>query len=231
MRRVFENQAYHLLAYLMLGALLYWATLSVPVGRGRLWGVSTAEWVGLSWLLAGAHQGWVGFFWRTQLHGGLIKKRLGGSGFVLFAVGFVLFGGSRMLMIIPIAASSARSVPIPGFVSLTLLVGTTPFILWGLFSVLFYFGLKRSFGTDHFDPAYRGGTLEKRGIFKYVPNAMYTVVLLAIYHPGLLFESTLGLIAAAAHHAFVWCHYFCTERPDMRHIYGRREPQDAEPLA
>ena len=41
-------------------------------------------------------------------------------------------------------------------------------------------------------------------------------------HPGLFFESKLGLIAAACHHCFVWFHYFCTEKPDLREIYGDR---------
>jgi hypothetical protein len=49
-----------------------------------------------------------------------------------------------------------------------------------------------------------------------------TVVLLVLYHPGLLLHSRLGLIAAAANHVLVWTHYFCTERPDMREIYGPR---------
>lgn len=86
--------------------------------------------------------------------------------------------------------------------------------------VFAYFGITRPFGADHFDPAYRRAPLETRGIFKYVPNSMCVVVLLVLYHPGLLWHSSLGLVAAASHHAFVWCHYFCTERPDMREIYG-----------
>ena len=51
---------------------------------------------------------------------------------------------------------------------------------------------------------------------------MYTVILLLLYHPGLFFESKLGLIAAACHHCFVWFHYVCTEKPDMGEIYGNR---------
>jgi hypothetical protein len=61
-----------------------------------------------------------------------------------------------------------------------------------------------------------------RGIFRYVPNSMYTVVLLAIYYPGLALQSWPALFVAATHHAFVWCHYFCTEKPDMKEIYPPR---------
>lgn len=30
-------------------------------------------------------------------------------------------------------------------------------------------------------------------------------------------------MGTAAHFAFVWVHYFCTEKPDMKEIYGRIE--------
>ena len=100
------------------------------------------------------------------------------------------------------------------------LVITIPLSLWGLYCAAFYFGVTRASGADHFIPAYRGARLEKRGIYKYIPNVMYTVVLLAVYHPGLVWQSAQGLAAAAAHHAFVWVHYFCTEMPDLKEIYG-----------
>jgi hypothetical protein len=59
-----------------------------------------------------------------------------------------------------------------------------------------------------------------RGLFKYVPNVGYAVILTLIYHPALFFDSLPGLLAAVAHHAFVWVNYYCTEKPDMREIYG-----------
>ncbi len=84
----------------------------------------------------------------------------------------------------------------------------------------------RASGADHFDPAYRARGLETRGIYRYVRNPMYAVVLLLIYHPALFHHSRLGLVVAAAQHAFVWCAYFCSEKPDLKTIYGppAREP-------
>ncbi len=49
---------------------------------------------------------------------------------------------------------------------------------------------------------------------------MYTVVLLATYHPGLVWQSAQGLAAEMAPQVFVWVHYFCTEKLDLREIYG-----------
>lgn len=126
----------------------------------------------------------------------------------------------RMLTLIPIALATPDTLPVPYAVSIALIIVTTPFILWACYSTIAYFGLSRLCGADHFDPEYRGGSLEKRGIFKYIPNSMYAVAMLMIYHPGLICHSTLGLIAPATQHAFLWTHYFCTEKPDMREIYG-----------
>lgn len=58
------------------------------------------------------------------------------------------------------------------------------------------------------------------GIFRFLSNPGYSIGILIIYHAGLMWQSSLGLIAAAAHHAFVWCAYYSFERPDMKEIYG-----------
>jgi hypothetical protein len=221
MARVFKHQGYHLLLYVAIGTVLYALVVQLPEGDRRIWGLSAREMIGLSWIFAGLHQGWIVFFWRMEFHFGKIGAWFGRAGFTIFRIGFVTFALGRLLLLIPISLATAGTASIPRALSVALIAVTTPFILWGLYSVFAYFGANRAFGADHFDPAYRGGTLEKRGIFRYIPNSMYTVVLLLLYHPGLFWDSGPGLIAAAAHHAFVWTHYFCTEKPDMREIYGQ----------
>lgn len=221
MSRILKNQGYHLLLYVVIGALLYVAVVQFPEGGRRIWGLTAGEMIGLSWIFAALHQGWIVFFWRLELYFGKIRTLFGPAGFTIFRIGFVTFAGMRLLLLIPISLATADTASLPRALSLGLIVATTPLILWALYSVHTYFSVNRAFGADHFDPAYRGGTLERRGIFKYIPNAMYTVILLVLYHPGLLWDSGPGLIAAAGHHALVWTHYFCTEKPDMREIYGR----------
>jgi hypothetical protein len=214
-----HRQGYHLAVYLLLGAALYLASSRLPGHEGGPWGLGPRGWLTLSWLMAGVHQGWIAAFWRMALYSDKAAWT-SDTAFVVFRVGFVTSAAVRFLALIPISQSTAHTLGLPALLSIGLLVVTTPFILWGLYSVVAYFGITRSFGADHFDPAHRGGRLEKRGLFKYVPNSMYTVILLALYHPGLLFHSGIGLLAATAHHVLVWCHYFCTEKPDMREIYG-----------
>ncbi len=220
MSKVLRYQGYHLLFYVVIGALLYASILQFPDGDRLVWGLSAREMILLSWIFAALHQGWIAFFWRTELYLGKIGAWFGPAGFTIFRIGFVTFASARLLLLIPISLATADTAAIPRALSVGLIVVTTPFILWGLYSVFAYFGANRAFGADHFDPAYRQAALEQRGIFRYIPNSMYTVVLLVLYHPGLLWHSWPGLIAAAAHHALVWTHYFCTEKPDMKEIYG-----------
>ena len=229
MTKALERQGAHLLGYLLIGGALGATASLLPESERRLWGWSAFEWVVASWVLAFLHQSWIAFFWRSELHFGKISAWMGATGFSIYRMGFVLFGVSRLFMVVPISLATIGSAAIPRPISAGLIIATTPLILWGLYSVLFYLGVTRAFGADHFDPAYRSAGLETRGTFKYFPNTAYTVVLLALYHPGLLWHSRLGLIAAAAHHALVWCHYFCTEKPDMRVIYGDRdEPKTSQ---
>jgi len=55
-------------------------------------------------------------------------------------------------------------------------------------------------------------------------NPLYTYLiygLLILYLPGLLLLSKAALIVALFNHVYVWVHYYCTERPDMKVIYGK----------
>ena len=220
MDRVFKGQGYHLAAYIVLGAVLYLAVILLPQGHSVRWGLSTAEWIALSWVLAGIHQAWIAFFWRAELYLGKISAWFGSAGFGYYKTGYVVFGLARLLCVIPISRSSAHTDAIPPLVSVTLIVLTTPLILWVAYSFAFYFGFDRAAGADHFDPAYRDKPMETRGAFRYFRNPAYTLGLLLLYHPGLFWHSSLGLVAAAVHHAFVWVAYFCSEKPDLEAIYG-----------
>ena len=88
------------------------------------------------------------------------------------------------------------------------------------YSVGRYFGFRRAFGIDHFDPAYRSMPMVRQGIFRYTSNGMYTFGFLILWIPALWFASSAALAVAAFSHLYIWVHYGCTELPDMRRIYG-----------
>ena len=93
-------------------------------------------------------------------------------------------------------------------------------IVYLFYSVARYFTFRRALGIDHFDPSYRTKPLERRGIFRFTRNGMYTFGLLVVWLPGLYAASKAALLAALFHHASIWVHYACTELPDMRRLYG-----------
>jgi hypothetical protein len=222
MNKVLKYQIFHLLGFFLIGAALLVSSAQFPAIDSVLWGLSAFQWIIFSWIFAGLHQSWIVLLWRLEFYYQKISSRLGKAGFTVFRIGFVVFAGLRLLAVIPVSIATAHTMLLPLYVTIPLIVIPLPLIIWGLYSVFAYFGVNRAFGADHFDPSYRTARLEKRGIFKYIPNTMYTVVFLLLYHPGLFWQSLPGLITAAAHHLFVWLHYFCTEKPDMREIYGKR---------
>jgi hypothetical protein len=57
-------------------------------------------------------------------------------------------------------------------------------------------------------------------MFKYSSNAMYTFGFLILWVPGLLLLSKAAILAGLFNHVYIWVHYFFTEAPDMKVIYG-----------
>jgi protein-S-isoprenylcysteine O-methyltransferase Ste14 len=66
----------------------------------------------------------------------------------------------------------------------------------------------------------RSQPLVREGIFAWAPNAMYIFGFLLLWIPPFLFQSVTALVVAAFGHAYIWVHYFFTEKPDMQLIYG-----------
>ncbi len=58
------------------------------------------------------------------------------------------------------------------------------------------------------------------GIFRFSSNAMYLFGFMGLWIPGFLFQSLAALILAVFSHAYIWIHYYATEKPDMDRIYG-----------
>ncbi|MGB6364439.1 MAG: methyltransferase, partial [Thermoanaerobaculia bacterium] len=88
------------------------------------------------------------------------------------------------------------------------------------YSVKRYFGFERAFGIDHFDASYRTRPFVRKGIFRFTSNGMYIFGFFILWVPGLWFASVAALCVALFNHLYIWVHYFSTELPDIRRIYG-----------
>ena len=216
---IFDKQIYHYIALILLVFGVY-ALADDSALLGQLWGVSTCTWLWFSVAVPILHQVYVWFAWRGQLKYSLISRIFGESGFKVYTIGFSVLFSSRLIFIILLSLSNKNSIALsPGF-SYALSIVFTLLSGYLFYSVRTYFGFKRAFGIDHFDDSHRHLPFVSEGIFKYTSNAMYTFGFLILWVPGLVIYSKAALLAAGFNHIYIWVHYYTTELPDIRYIYG-----------
>jgi len=218
---IFEKQWLHasLLAVLLAGL----AAISGfdHVRSGQLWDISTPAWFWLAATLAVVHQVYVWFCWRTQLHASWLTRTLGTLGFPLYAVGFSVLGIARVVVVFVLAIANRDTLQAnPYVLKLLALIALLP-ATYLFYSVLRYFGFTRALGIDHFDESYRSLPFVRKGIFRFTRNGMYVFGFLLLWVPALWFASLAALSVALFNHLYIWVHYFATERPDMKRIYGQ----------
>jgi len=208
-----EGQGLHLAALASLIAVLTWVELAFPSLRE-----------GRAWLVAGvaaaiAHQVWVLAWWRLELYRRAVSRRLGAAGFRIFGAGFALLAFVRLATVVGAGLATPGSLAIPRAIAWPVAALLVAPIVWLLDSVARHFGFARAIGGDHFFQKYREAGLCRAGIFRHVPNAMYTVGFLAPWAVGIACASSTALLLAAFNHAYIWVHYYATERPDMARIH------------
>jgi len=220
---LFEGQGLHVtaLAALLIGVYLLRDIPGFDVG-GFL-GLSTKLWVILAIADAVVHQVYVWLCWRAELHGKHLTRWFGAGAFNLYAVMFSILILLRPILLFTLGWSNRGTLEIApwlGYAISALLFGPAAYMM---FSVVHYFSFRRAFGIDHFDDTWRGAPLVRQGIFRWSPNSMYVFGFCALWIPAFLFQSVAALIIAGFSHAYIWVHYYATEKPDMRRIYGSEE--------
>jgi len=206
----------------MLFSLYYCLTTSQSFLIGELWGIGTYWWFIFSILAPIVHQFYVLICWRAELHFKSLSKLFGARGFNLFKKGFAFLILSRPVTIILLAIANAMTANINP--ALSYIISVILFIpgVYLFYSLRKYFGIKRAFGIDHFEPKrYSKEPMIKQGIFKYSANAMYVFGFLVLWIPGILLQSKAALLIALFNHIYIWVHYYFTEVPDMRLIYNK----------
>lgn len=217
---VFEKQLWHYLLLAILLAGLYIISRADGFLADQFLGVSTGTWFYMGIAIPVVHQFYVWFCWRAQLHYSLITMLLGRSGFTYYSIIFLILMISRFVLILFLAISNKNSLNVSPMVLYGLSFISGLLTLYVLYSIARYFTFRRALGIDHFDLSYRSAEFVREGIFRFTDNAMYTFGLLILWIPGLLFSSEAALAVALFSHIYVWVHYYCTEKPDMKRIYG-----------
>lgn len=219
LRLLFERQLLHVVLLACLLVPVIFLAGSDTALKGSYLGLSTAAWFWISIAVPVAHQVYVAVWWRLELHLAWFTKRFGKAAFPVYAGGFAFLFLGRFVAIVLLAIANRGTLSMSEPVRLTLGAVIACGSGYLFYSVARYFGLRRAFGIDHFDPAYRDLPLVREGIFRFTPNAMYIFGILLLWLPGVLTSSRAAVVAALFNHLYIWVHYSCTELPDMRRIY------------
>ncbi len=219
---MFEGQARHALGLVVLLVAAVWAVSGDGAPAGSLWGVSASAWFALLLADTVLHQVFVAVAWRLELHGQHLSRWFGDTerAFRSYAAVFAVLFVGRFVLVTLLAVANRGTFPMTpwlGWVAGAVIAVPAVYLFY---SVRTWFGFRRAFGIDHFDPAARNWPMVREGIFRYTANGMYVFGIGALWIPGLLFQSWAALVGAAFSHAYIWVHFFTVERPDMRRIYG-----------
>jgi len=213
-----QGQHYFLLVVLLLG--VYFLTTG-DVLSGRLWGIGTQTWLWIAIATPVLHQIVVVFLWRAELYHHKMTEWFGDKAFPIYKVIFTILFVGRPVTLILLGISNANTLNINPVISYSIAVILFIPFAYTMYSVVNYFGMDRAYGIDHFEPSiYKDKTFVKQGMFKYTNNAMYKFGFFGLWVIGFAFLSKAVLLAAAFNHLYIWVHFYFTELPDIKHIYG-----------
>lgn len=228
LKAVFRGGGLNTIAHAVLLATAWWlASGSAAIRQGQWAGRSTSAWIVAGLALPILHQSWVWLWWRTQYLLGLPERIFGlRPAFRIYGIGFATLAFVRIYTVVGVGAANADTLDISrGLATAVSVILLLP-VAWLTYSIHRYFGFAHALGGDHFFEEHRSRGICRDGIFRYVPNAMYTVGFLLLWAIAIGCRSQAALLVAAYNHFSIWVHYFALERPDMAEIY-REMPASA----
>ncbi len=212
----FKNQIWHLGGTILL---FYLGSQIVDFeNNSKLFlGISARGWFIFSMTIPLLHQTYVWLCWRSELCWKTISNTIGFKG---YTKGFLAVGLLRFSCI-GLCFADFGSLFNPGWIAWIITGIIFVPVSYTLYSVRRYFGFLRACGADHFDASYKNMPFEKRGIFKWIPNAMYTIAMLIWLCFAIISGSKAMFVFAVYSYISIWLHYFATEKEDFKIIYGK----------
>ena len=213
----FKGQIWHLGGTIILfyiGAQL----VELDDNTNTFIGISSLGWFMIAMSIPLIHQAYVWICWRSELCWNTISKTIGFKAYVII---FFILIISRLSAII-LCFVDYGSLYQPGWIAWILSVIIFIPGAYTMYSVKKYFGFLRAAGADHFDPKYKHMPFEKRGIFKWTPNAMYVFAIGIPFALATATGSQSMFIVAIYTYKSIWLHYFFTEKEDFKAIYGNK---------
>ena len=214
LRFFFRYQIWHLGGTILL---FYIGTQMVDLegNANAFLGISALNWFMIAMFVPLIHQSYVWICWRLELCWQSISNTIGFKRYVII---FFILGISRFSAIV-LCFIDYGSLYKPGWFAWILSIILFILGAYTMYSVKKYFGFLRAAGADHFDPKYRDMPFEKRGIFKWTPNAMYVFAIGIPFAFAVATGSQSMFVVAIYTYISIWLHYFCTEKEDFKIIY------------
>lgn len=220
MEYFFYRQIWHMISLLVL-VLVAWHYAAPVLGNGFWLGIRDVTWF---WMAIGVpitHQVMVWIVFRLQLGWGTLSRTFGKYDLLVWAVIFLPLLIARIIVLVGLARANSNTLGLSHNIAYPIAIVLMIPAVYTLWSVFRYFGVIRAIGADHFRISYRNMSLVKEGIFKWNSNAMYAFAFFILWSIALFHGSQAALAGALFQHAYIWVHYFCTEKPDMRIIYDK----------
>ncbi len=213
---IWTGQRLHAIGLLFLLAVVWaiWTYLGEPF--------PALFWIAVAFPVV--HQIFVWLAWRLELSSSATSRTIGFGGYV--ALFFLLFGG-RFVSLLVLAWMDRGSFQFHDTPRIVTTVVLTVLGVYAMYSVMRFFGMARAAGADHFDPRYRSMSLVKEGIFRFTDNGMYLYAFFLFWAIAVGFNSSAALAVAAFSHAYIWVHFYATEKPDMDYLYSSEKPESS----
>ena len=214
LRFFFRHQIWHLGGSILLFYIGV-QMVDLEVNTNAFLGISALNWFMIAMSVPLIHQAYVWICWRSELCWQSISNTIGFKGYIIIFFTLII---SRLSAII-LCFVDYGSLYKPGLLAWILSIILFIPGVYTMYSVKKYFGFLRAAGSDHFDPKYKGMPFEKRGIFKWSPNAMYVFAIGIPFAFAVATGSQSMFVVAIYTYISIWLHYFCTEKEDFKVIY------------
>ena len=181
-------------------------------------GINAKNWFMFSMITPLLHQVYVWICWRSELCWKIISKTIGFKAYsVIFFIIMIL-----RLFSVGLCFVDYGTWFTPGWIAWNISVLIFIPVIYTLYSIKKYFGFMRATGIDHFDQSYKDKPFERRGIFKWTPNAMYIFAIGLFFAFAISSGSKAAFVFAVYSYIGIWLHYFCTEKEDFKIIYKNK---------
>ena len=213
----FKGQIWHLGGTIILFYIGF-QFVDLESNTNSFFGFNALNWFLIAMFMPLIHQIYVWICWRSELCWKSVSNTIGFKGYVILFFILIISRLSAIVLCFVDYGSLYKPSVIAWIISIIIFIPGA----YTMYSVKKYFGFLRAAGADHFYQKYRDMPFEKRGIFKWTPNAMYVFAIGIPFAFAIATGSKSMFIVAIYTYISIWLHYYFTEKEDFKVIYGKK---------